>query len=484
MTFDIDALLAKHPLPDTPNGPFKLHDMQVEDIVTCIGLERAGLFLPVGYGKTVISTLIALAWGDDYRIVIVPPILIPQWVKWINSIPNTGGAIAYGKKPNKNGVYVAQGPSERKDVPLRQYSWWIMSYDIFKNDMLYLIQQLKGSSYTTLVDEAQNLKNVQSKLFKCVDTFSAGRRLMLLTGTELNNPGDAYAYIKLKTPTIYRSRAHFENVHVADRDFFDKPTKWAGLDVINKNLYLSSVQRTKEEVHKHLPDPNYLPLPYDLDPAHSKMYNDLAEQMLIETEAGGKIDGTTPGKLRNALQQLVINWPLFAENPNLRPAFLDVLDEVMNEIDVQHLKASKLIVWTWFKNTTRFILDYLNEIGVPAVAAYSESNSAKSVAAFMDDPEIRALVAQPGSAGAGLNPQYICWECIFAEVPTRTIPFRQSAGRIDREGQRFRPNIRIAMANGTVQKQMYTDLLYNDGQVQKVQGNAYDLRALVYSGGK
>lgn len=481
MTFDLDVLLARHPLPDTPNGPFKLHGIQVEDVVTCIGLDRVGMFLPVGYGKTVIATLVGLAWGDDHRIVLVPPILIPQWVKWLNSIPSTGGAVAYGKRFNKNGTLVDQGPMERKAVPLRDYSWWVMSYQVFKNDMVHLLASLKGRSYTTVVDEAQNLKNISSKLFKAVESFSAGKHLMLPTGTELNNPGDAYAYIKLKTPTIYRSKSHFENLHVAERDFFDNPKVWVGEDVINANLYLSSVQRTKEEVHAHLPKPNYMPLEYDLDPAHKKMYDDLAEQMILETEQGGKIDGTTPGKLRNALQQLVINWPMFAENDNLRPSFLDVLDNVMDEIDVQQVKSSKLIIWTWFRATTRYITDYLNEIGVPAVAAYSEVNSAKSVKAFMEDPEVRALVAQPGSAGAGLNPQYICWEAIFAEVPTRTIPFRQSAGRIDREGQRFRPNIRIAQARGTVQAQMYRDLLYNDGQVQRVQGNAFDLRRLVYS---
>lgn len=481
MTFDIAELLAKHPLPDTPNGPFVLHNIQVEDIVTCIGLERVGMFLPVGYGKTVISTLTALAWEDQHRIVLVPPILVPQWERWLNSIPNSGGAVGYGRKLGKDGIARPQSPAQRKDVDLRSYSWWVMSYQVFKNDIQHLLATLKGRTYTTLVDEAQNLKNVASKLFKAVDMFAAGRHLALLTGTELNNPGDAYAYIKLKTPTIYRSKAHFENVHVAERDFFDRPTQWQGLDTINSNLYLSSVQRTKEEVHKHLPKPNYQPMEYDLEPAHMKMYSDLAEQLIIETEAGGKIDGSTPGKLRNTLQQLVINWGLFAENPTLRPSFLDLLDTVMDEIDVQQVTSSKLIVWTWFKHTTRYVVDYLNEIGVPAVAAYSGSNSIQSVDAFMNDREVRALVAQPGSAGAGLNPQYICWEAIFAEVPTRTIPFRQSAGRIDREGQRFRPNIRIATARGTVQGQMYRDLLKNDGLVQQVQGNAFDLRALVYS---
>ena len=485
MVLLLEQVLALYPLPLTPDGQvFTLNKLQREDVQTGITYDRVGLFLPVGYGKTVISTLIALGWGDDHVIVTVPPILVPQWVKWINSITNSGGAVGYGR--DKDGK--VQGPALRKSVPLRSHRFWIMSYQVFKNDLDYLTKLLADKTYTTLVDEAQGLKNISSKLFGAVFTFAAGRHLLLLTGTEMNNPSDAYAYIKLKTPLIYRSKAHFDNIHVAERDFFENPIRWQNTEDLHRNLYLQSLHRTKEEVHAHLPKANYIPWPYDLHPQHKKFYDDLAEEMLLETEAGGKIDGTTPGKLRNALQQLILSWSDFAEDPRVvalnedkRPAFFDQLDSVMDQIDVQQRTSSKLIVWTWFKRSTKNTVDYLNAIGVPAVAAYGDSDAAKAVKAFMEDPAIRVLVAQPGSAGAGLNPQYICWETVFAEIPSRTIPFRQSAGRIDREGQKFNPNIRIMMANGTVQGKMYSDLLTNDGQVQRVQGNAFDLRKLVYS---
>lgn len=359
-----------------------------------------------------------------------------------------------------------------------------MSYGVFRNDIEKLRKALTGKTYAVLVDEAQNLKNVGSKLFQGVDSISVGQHLELMTGTELNSPADAYAYIKLKTPTIYRSQAHFENMHVEDRDFFERPTKWRGLNVITDNLYLNSAHRTKEEVHAHLPKANYQVMPYKLSKTHKEVYDTLAEDMLVELESGGKIDGSTEGKLRNTLQQMVINWGHFmghTEHEHFRPAAFDVLDQVMDEIDVQQVTSSKLIVWTWFQLTSAYVTNYLNEIGVPAVAAYGGANSQKSVKQFMEDPAIRVLVAQPGSAGAGLNPQYICSECIFLEIPTRTIQFRQSAGRIDREGQRFNPNIRIALAEGTVQPAMYSSLLDNDGLVQKTQGSAFDLRKLVYS---
>lgn len=449
--------------------PFKLHEWQCDDVRTLLALDRAGVFLPVGAGKTVVATLTALGWNDPIRIVLLPPILIRQWVKWLNSIPGSGGAIAM------------QGtPKVRHNLPVENYRWWVMSMGVFRNDLDLLMRYLKGQDVTLVVDEAQSVKNTTTASFRAVNQFSMGRKLLLLTGTELNSPADAYAYIKLKTPLIYRSYGHYTNLHVEARDFFEKPTKWRGLDVIRQNLYLASVKRSKEEVHAHLPKANYIPIEYDLDPEHLKLYNKLANEMLLELPTGGKIDATQASSLHNALQQIVINWGHFAGEEGLRPAAFDLIDQVVDEIALGQPGSSKLIIWTWFKKTTAAVLDYCNSLFPgAAVAAYSEADSQKSVARFMDDPTCLIGVFQPGSAGAGLNPQHLCWECLFLEAPTRTIPFRQSAGRIDREGQKYNPNIRVAMAAGTLQNRLFLNLLANDKEVMTVQDET-DLRAMIF----
>lgn len=481
----LDQLKALHKLPLTPLGKeFILHDYQNEDIQLCLPHDRVGLFLPVGAGKTVVGTLIALGWDNDKRIVLVPPVLIPQWVRWLNSIPSSRGAVAY-----------AGTPKQRSQVPLDKASWWVMSYQIFKNDFEALADHLDGLSLAILADEAQNLKNVTTANYKTVRDFSAGQNLILMTGTELNSPMDAYAYIKLKTPSIYRTKSQFESIHVGGTDFFGAVTKWNRLDLMNKNLYLHSAHRTKEEVHAHLPKANYIPIRYELDPKHLALYEQLAEEQLLELESGGKIDATTSGALYANLQQIIVNWSHFSENPNDVPAIFTLIDTVCEEIDLGRMAqpanprtgapavpaASKLIIWTWYKRSTEAVLAHmLKRYPGRVVAAYSGANSDKSIARFMDDPECIALVAQPGSAGAGLNPQYICWETLFVETPTRTIPFRQAAGRIDREGQQFNPNIRIAIAEGTLQNRLHNNLLVNDALVSQVQGGITDLRSAIY----
>lgn len=467
----IEELLAKHPLPPTPMGDkFTLRDWQIEDILKLISWTRTGVFLPVGAGKTVIASLVALAYNTEYVVVILPPILIRQWVKWINAIGNSGGAVAY--KGSKK---------QRENIDLMGNRWWIMSNGIFKNDFQKLYKKIMNHSVTLIVDEAQSIKNSGTDLWKKCNTFSLGRNLIMMTGTELNAPTDSYGYIKIKTPTIYTSFGHFERVHAGKVDFWGNVEEWVNLDLMNENLYFQSVQRTKEEVHAHLPRAKYIPFEYELDPEHMRLYNELTEKQILLTEQGGKWDATTSQALYNYSQQLVVNLNKFSGNDNARPAIFDVIDELIDSLNFGTGKGpKKFIVWTWFQDTTRTIAAYLESLYPGRVRlAYGDSNSSKSADEFENNPDVWWLVAQPLSAGAGWNPQYVCYNSLFVEVPTRTIPFRQSAGRIDREGQRESANIWIAQALGTIQTFLYNNLLSNDELVQKVQGNPRDLRAII-----
>lgn len=335
-----------------------------------------------------------------------------------------------------------------------------------------------------LVHNCHNIKNTESKNFKLISRMTAGQNLALATGTELNNPGDAYAYCKIKTPGVYRSYQQFMNIHVAKEDFFGKPLEWQHTDLMNRNLYLQSVQRTKEEVQKHLPRAKYMPLEYELESAHAKLYKELAEQQILKLEDGGKIDATTQQTLWNHMQQIILNWNQYAGRTDLRPAAFDVIDMLREQLDFDNMKTKrKFIIWTWYQQSTEVVRDYLEGLYPGRVAvAYGKSNSDKGFARFKDDPECWWMVAQPLSAGAGVEPQYVCYNCLFLETPTRTIPFRQAAGRLDRDGQSESANIWIGIAKGTIQETLYENLLNNDALVQQVQKNPRDIRKMIYGG--
>jgi hypothetical protein len=478
----LEQAIERYPLPHPLGGTMVLEELQKQDIVRAAMWRRALLDLPVGYGKTVIGTCISLMLQPDVTVVLVPPILIAQWVAWLNSIPGAGTAIAY------NG-----SPKARAAMPVASVRWIVTSYQVFNNDIARLTKDLAHHAVMLMVDEVQALKG-RGVLFKNVRTFTAGGRdLIMMSGTIMSKPGDGYAYVKLNTPDVYASYTQFENIHVEKRDpMFNQPTAWHNLDLLQTNLSMRRVRRTKEEVHSALPKANYIPIYYDLSKEHMALYKRLMKEQLLLLDDGSKIDATTATRLYHAAQQIVLDFGHFAGDPDKRSAIFDLVDGIAAEInlggeimiDNETRPASKLILWTAHRSVTRLIGEHMSArlapLGKRAVMAYSEVDSKKSVREFMKDPNTVNLTAQPGSAGVGLNPQYLCWECAFVQIPTTTIPFIQASGRIDRKGQRYNPNIRLLVARGTIQEQLLKNLFDNDDLVNRASGSKAGIRNLIF----
>lgn len=444
---------------------FTLAPKQREAIETCSLWQRLANFSEVGCGKTVMATGTSLIKGCDTTLVTVPPILIPQWVEWLRGF----------QMPV---VRYKGTPTQRKAMTLAGQRWIVMSHAIFRDDFQRVYAELSGTPrLEIIVDEAQAVKNASSVLYKSVIKLGAGHDIQLLTGTPTNKPADGYAYCKIKTPEVYRSQGHFENVHIAERDFFGSPTKYQNLELLASNLALQTVRFTKEEVFGYDLQPIFDPKPYDLDPKHLKLYDQLVEEQLLLLPDGGKIDATTATKLYHASQQIVCNWSTFSGNDKDRSAIYDMVDEVIEETQCLDPAHSKLIIWTHYKMTSRSMLAYLNQRWADStVAAYSEVNSDRSIERFMKDATCRILVAQPSSAGMGLNPAHLCSEVLFVEASTMPMQIRQAIGRVDRKGQRVRPTIRFASAVGTIQKYLYSRLSSNDDMVMQIENLRDSLR--------
>jgi SNF2 family DNA or RNA helicase len=56
----------------------------------------------------------------------------------------------------------------------------------------------------------------------------------------------------------------------------------------------------------------------------------------------------------------------------------------------------------------------------------------------------------------------------------------QALSRVYRQGQRFNVNVRIGLAEGTIQHRLHQRLLDNDQLANTVQGGFQDLRDAIY----
>lgn len=457
--------------------PFDFRPYQVDEFNYLAPFDRAGYYWDPGTGKTAVSTHHALYWkltgGIDQWVFVLPnELLLLQWERWFKSIRE----LESGDAPTVSVYYGS--PKERKSVNLEN-EFTITTLGVFKNDFDYLHEHFKDRKVGGAVDEAKFVKNVESGNHKAVKLFFENRPLLLLEGTPLAKPGDAYAYIRLLTGSkVYRNKRHFSQLHVVDEDEYGNPQEWTNLDLLAQNMKVQSSRIVRREVRDQLPPITYVPLPYDLHPQHQKLYERLAEEKLVELESGGEINAISQQRLRSMLQQIVCNWAHFEQNPSRRPNVMQIIDNTFDEIGPDR----KLMIVANFQMTNRYLLEQLKGYG--AVAVYGEvSPKDKSLAIkkFIDEDACRCILVQPQAAGMGVDGlQHVCWDALVVEAPPLALHFHQTIARLDRDGQENPVVCRIAIAQRTVQVRRFRDLLNNDAMVNSIQGGFKDLRDEVY----
>lgn len=424
-------------------------------------------------GKTFMSTVSTLYQRVQYRtkhtIIIVPPILTLTWTKWLDQI----SGIEY--------VVYAGTPAKRKEINLDR-PFIIVSLGIFKRDFDRFVQEFDHKPISVIVDEATSIKNVGSDNHKKVHQFTSRPDcyLMLLTGTPLSTPIDAYAYVKMIAPGTYRSLHQFENLHSGKRDFFGNIVEWRNLELMQENLALNSTRVRKEDVLKDLPEVTYQPIFYELSKEHQALYKKVVdERLILLKESNKKIDVTEASALYHALQQLILGYAHFSGNPDARPAGYDVLDEVLQE-----LGGKKLMVFSTYRRTNRDLLEYLKPYG--AVGAYGDLTPTQSSAnfeKFISDTNCQVFVANVTAAGTGLDgAQRVCSDMLFLECPIIPKDFRQAVGRLHRTGAAANVHVRVAVAQGTVQQKLLKNMLAKDEITAFVQRDFATIRGDLFGG--
>ena len=449
--------------------PFDLYPFQVEAVNDLAPRPRTGVYLQPGLGKTAVSThcaLYQLMYSVDAVIAVLPPILITQWKRWLEKVTYKDGrpldVVAYRGTPKQRAAL-------RLDA-----TFTLMSIQIFKRDYEHITRKTLYRKLFVLVDEAHCIKDVGTDNYKKVRDYAYGQSIQLLTGTPLNNPLDAYAYVKTVAPSVYRNLAQFERTHVKSRDFFNKPTEYQNLDLLRDNLLVNSVLKTKEDVLTDLPECIISQIDYELDKKHMALYKQLVNEQLLLLPDGEKIDATSVQRLLHSMGQIIMQWHHFAQDESLKSAGYDVVEEVIEE-----LGGKKLIVFANYKRTNQSLVDRLGCHGIWGDT--SAKDKEKHWDEFLNDPECKIIVLNPIAAGIGLDgAQHVCQDCLYVEPPIAVSHWTQSLSRIHREGQRKVVTVRMAVALGTIQQKQVRSLSDKEALVNPVQGSKAELRAALF----
>lgn len=486
--YEIVSQLFELPFPAN-----KLKQKQIDAANALAPLVRGGYYAKVGTGKTSISTVDALyqQWAGmaDCHIVLVPPILVTQWMNWLAKIPGVKSVAYRGS------------PKERRRISVKGAHFVVIALTIFKRDFAHLQDLFDGVNVGGILDEATAAKNIESGNYRLVRQFFDGievpgegfpnrRPLKLLTGTPTNTPGDSYSYIKLIAPHCYRNKAVFDSVHRGDEDFHGHVKEWLRLDLLKKNMEIGTVRLEKRDVFPDLKEPIYTPIEYELEPEHAELYKQLCDEQILELENGGKIDATSVSKLWTCCQQIIMNWDYFSGDPEKRSAGFDLVDAILSELLPE---GKKLIIVANYRMTMEALRRRLSagyRVSAKEIiplnpgvinGAYTLTQQEAAKDRFITDPAHRVLLLHPLSGGKGLDGlQHVCSDMLFLEEPLSPIDFEQPVGRIDRPGQTDVPHVRLAVAQRTIQVKLHKLLLRKDEISTYIQGGWRSLRAAIY----
>jgi hypothetical protein len=444
------------------------HPLQIETINDLATLSDSGEWLDMGTGKTFCSTAVGLyqkiRFGNRL-IYVMPPILLPQWRRWMEEISPALSITMYAGTPTERAAM-----SFDVDVIL-------VGIQIFKKDYERFVTYFSGKPYSVFVDEATIVGNIESDNHQKVYDFSIGHERSVLTGTPMNFVMDTYGLMKFSAPGVYKNLKAFTNLHVEERDFRKRPTKFMNLDVLRENMKKNSKRVLFEDMYPATEPPLFAPTYYDLAPDHYKLYRKLAEEELLKLPDGGKIDATSANRLIHALGQIIVNFPHFSGNPADVSTTVEMIDQKLTE-----LGKGKLVVFANYKMTVRHLRDKLQHWGAVTInSEVSDKQKDLNIQTFIRDPKCQLIIIQFVSGGKGLDGlQHVCHHCFFAEPCTSPRDFHQCVGRLKRLGQKFRVMVMMGIANRTTQVRGFKMLLHNDTLVNQVIRNATELRNAIY----
>ena len=244
----------------------------------------------MGLGKTIqaIALLLARAQEPDPpgpALVLAPTSVGFNWVRELERFAPGLEPILWRETARQEETVAACGP--RAVV--------IASYDLARIDAEVLVSRPWG---TLILDEAQQVKNSQTKTARALQQIRAGWRLAL-TGTPLeNHTGELWGLFRLISPGVFGSWKSFRRRYAVPIEREGDPAARAALA---RRIRPFVLRRTKAEVLHDLPARTEVQLDIELSPRERRLYD---EARLAAILALGKADEQDRFRVLAALTRL------------------------------------------------------------------------------------------------------------------------------------------------------------------------------------
>ncbi len=216
-----------------------------------------------------------------------------------------------------------------------------------------------------VLDEAHYIKNPDSQRTRAALKLRHRKRTALMTGTPvLNQVGELWPLLHMIDPIRWPNPRKFLNRYAVYGGYEGRQIiRQKHVRELNEALAPIMLRRLKKDVLT-LPEPKIIQIPVDLHPDQRKLYDQVAEELMLADENGQlqEIDNALVKFLR--LKQICGSTGTIPGNPD----HSHKLDRAI-EITVEAmLNGEKVVIFTQFRSIHALIVERLRKAGVRTIA--------------------------------------------------------------------------------------------------------------------
>lgn len=472
------------------NLPLPLHDYQKRVVRFLLNTPKAGVFLDVGFGKTIttIATLIALAQLGWIRghILIIAPKQIARSV-WTDELKKWGiEARCISLIVNERGKSLSRAKRIQlyENIPNENASFYFINRELVSDLIHFHLADKKpylgGKKrpwpfQTVVIDELQSFKSYSAERFKAMQSVSPYiTRFVGLTGTPVpNGLMDLWAEVYLMDMGARLG----ENITAYRNTFFD-PGLTINNNIVEWKLKPFAEQAIYDRVKDIvisvknpgivLPDVTYNDMYCYMDDKEEAIYKELFKKSILKlVDVHGDevtIEAKNSAVLSAKLAQMA-SGTLYIDTDDkkknvkdrkytvIHDKKLEILEYIIQNtnspvIIAYHYRCDRDIIISRLKDTLGITVREMD--GDPAtIKAWNSGN-------------IPVMLLQPASVGHGLNLQNGGHTLIWYTVPTSLEEYIQCNGRLARQGQQHPVMIHHILMHGTVDKHLRNNLIKKD----------------------
>lgn len=440
-----------------------LHDYQLLARNFLILTPKAGLFLDVGFGKTLVTlaTLQILAMQQAIRghILVIAPKAIARST-WIDEIHKWGlNPRIVSLIVNERGKQLSKAKRiERyEQIAASPASFYFLNKELVTDLVNWHSENKAAWPFPTVViDELQGFKSHKSNRFKAMKAVSPYiKRFIGLTGTPTpNGLMDLWPEIFLmdggrrlgRNITQYRDYFFNEGLKVNGYPVTWRPKTGAEDAIYNA---ISDVVISIKNPNLKLPPITFHDFQVYMTDEEKEVYKRFAKEsvLTVQNQDGSQteIKAASAAILSAKLSQLASGTIYTGDGKEyimLHEHKLEALEYIVNNT------GSPVIVAYHFQSDRAEIIRYFDKLSLPT----ETMDGSPEMIRRWNNGEIPILLLQPASVGHGINIQHGGHTLVWYTMPRSLEHYIQTIGRLHRQGQTQPVMIHHLLTDGTIDR--------------------------------